>query len=115
MKFMLLIGGNHEAWNGLSDSMWAESEDTHRRLIADLTTSGEFIECDELRWEPASARVVRSVDGNLHSTPGTHSEDGNFASGYYLVQCRDIERATEIAGQLYESRFVPIEVRQVGR
>jgi len=49
----------------------------------------------------------------MAATPGPLHDDRDFASGY-LLNCVDIERASEIAGQLHESRFAPIEVRQVG-
>jgi hypothetical protein len=114
MKFMLLIGGSHAAWDQVSPEAWAESEAAHGTLIDELRASGEFLECDELNVTESGARVVRRPGDSVASTPGPLSDNGNFASGYYLVNCRDIARAEEIAGRLHESRFAPIEVRQVG-
>jgi hypothetical protein len=114
MKYLLLIGGSHAAWDPLTKSDWDESEAVHGALIAELKASGEFIECDELNVTDAGARVVRRQGDSVTSTVGPLSDDGNFASGYYLVQCANIERAVEIAGRLRESTFAPIEVRQVG-
>ena len=114
MKFMLLIGGSHAAWNLITPEAWAASETAHGAIIAELKTSGEFIECDELTVSDEGARVVRRTDHSVVSTPGPLADNGNFVSGYYLVSCRDIERAEEIAARLHESRFAPIEVRRVG-
>jgi hypothetical protein len=114
MKFMLLIGGNRSAWSRLSEADWSASKKVHADLIAELKRSGEFIECDELDATSAGARVVRSEDGVATPVEGPLHEGGDFASGYYLLECRDIDRASEVAGQLYESRFAAIEVRQVG-
>ncbi|NEM89932.1 hypothetical protein [Galbitalea soli] len=58
--------------------------------------------------------MVRSTDGQLAITAGPLYDSADFASGYYLLDCVDIDRACEIAGRLHESRFAPIEVRQVG-
>ncbi len=110
MKFMLLIGASRAEWARLGPADWADNQAAHGALIAELRQTGEFIECNELSAEPGGARVVRhdsALDGPLDDT-------GNFASGYYLVNCADIERACAIAKRLYESRFGPIEGRQVG-
>jgi hypothetical protein len=114
MKFLLLIGGNRAAWDAMSPEDWAESEGVHGALIAALKQSGEFIECNELAVTPAGARIVRTAAGSTEWTDGPLHDADDFASGYYLIECADIDRATEIAGELYESRFSPIEVRQVG-
>ena len=114
MKFMLLIGGSHAAWNAMSESMWKDSEATHARIIAELQQSGEFIACEELRTKTGGARDIRAETGTVKITDGPLDPAGNFASGYYLVEVADLDRATEITAQLYETRFAPIEVREVG-
>ncbi len=113
MKFMLLIGGSHEAWARLSPSDWSDSRAAHGLLIASLRQTGEFLECNELNVAPLGARVVRITNGEASAIDGPLKESGNFASGYYIVDCVDIDRACAIASQLYEGRFAPIEVRQV--
>lgn len=113
-KFLLLIGGNRDAWAALTPDDWSDNEGAHRALIAQLKQTGEFIECDELNVDPAGARIIRTADGVTSSADGPLHDGDDFASGYYLLDCSHIERASEIAAQLYESRFAPIEVRQVG-
>jgi hypothetical protein len=114
MKFMLLIGGNRAEWAKLSPEDWSASVEQHGRLIADLKGTGEFLECNELASTPEGARIVRQVDGRVSNTEGPLHDDTDFASGFYLLNCVDIARASEIAARLHESRFAPIEVRQVG-
>jgi hypothetical protein len=72
------------------------------------------LECNEINVTPQGARVVRIVNGASCATDGPLNDSGNFASGYYMIDCADIDRACAIASQLYEGRFAPIEVRQVG-
>lgn len=115
MKFLLLIGGSHAEWDKLTPSDWAESEGAHAVLIDELRASGEFLECNELDVSTDGARVVRTANGLVSATRGPLHDDGDFASGFYLIDCVDIERACQIAGRLHESRFAPIEVRQVGQ
>jgi len=114
MKFLLLIGGSHEAWARLSPSEWSDSRAAHGTLIANLRQTREFVECNELDVTPQGARVVRIANGAASAIDGPLNESGNFASGYYVIDCADIDRACAIASQLYEGRFAPIEVRQVG-
>jgi hypothetical protein len=72
------------------------------------------VECNELASTPEGSRIVRNLDGAMSTTAGPLHDDSDFASGYYLLNCVDIDRACEIAARLHESRFAPIEVRQVG-
>jgi hypothetical protein len=114
MKFLLLIGGNRDEWAKLTPEDWTQSEGVHGTLIAALKQSGEFIECNELGVTPETARVIRTIGGAPASTDGPLYDSDDFASGYYLVDCVDIDRASEIAAELYESSFCPIEVRLAG-
>lgn len=114
MKFLLLIGGSREAWARLSPSEWSDSRAAHGALIGSLRQTGEFLECNELSVEPPGARVVRVAGGAVSASDGPLGECGNFASGYYMIDCVDMGRACAIASQLYEARFAPIEVRRVG-
>ena len=114
MKFLLLIGGSREAWARLSPSDWSDSQAAHGALIAGLRQTGEFMQCNELSVAPQGARVVRIANGAASAIDGPLNESGNFASGYYMIDCVDIDRACAIASQLYEGRFAPIEVRQIG-
>ncbi|HEY8913382.1 YciI family protein [Lacisediminihabitans sp.] len=113
-KFLLLIGGSRDAWATLTPDDWSDSERAHVTLIAQLKQTGEFIECDELNVAPEGARIVRTAHGVTSAADGPLHDGDDFAAGYYLLNCADIERASEIAAHLYESRFAPIEVRQIG-
>ena len=114
MKFLLLVGGSQEAWAKLGPADWSANERAHGALIAQVKQTGEFIECGELNVTPAGARIVRTEKGVTSNSDGPLHGGENFASGYYLLDCADIERASAIAAELYESRFAPIEVRQIG-
>jgi hypothetical protein len=114
MKFMLLIGGSLSEWDKLTPADWTASERAHAALIDELRASGEFLESNELDVSDAGARIVRTINGVVSAVIGPLHGAGDFASGYYLIDCVNIDRACEIAGKLRECRFAPIEVRQVG-
>ncbi len=112
MKYMLLIYGNHQAWDAMSSEGFGRLMTAHTVLQEELTASGELVDTNELSVE--QARTVRTTDGTLVVTDGPFSESKEIFAGYYLIDCRDLDRATEIAGRLVESEFAPIEVRRVG-
>lgn len=108
MKYMLLIYGNEETWAALRADGMDAVLDAHRAVLAELRASGELVAADGLT--AAGARVVRVVDGVQAVTDGPFTEAKEVLAGYYLVNC-SLERATELAAQLPEARYSPIEVR----
>jgi len=106
---MLLIYGNHAAWDRMTEADWAENEAVHGRLIAELKSTGELLEVNELL--PEHSRIVRTTKGVPNVTEGAYNESVEFVSGYYLLNCAGINRASEIAGKLAEAEFSLIEVR----
>jgi len=112
MKFMLNIYGSHEVWNAMDDAAWDRLHQAHGALIAELRESGEFIETHPLSVD--DSRVVRRKDGALSVTDGPFVELKEIVGGYYIVDCIDIGRATQIAGNLVEAEFAPIDVRRIG-
>lgn len=108
MKYMLLIYGNQETWEALQADGMDAVLGAHRALLAELRASGELVSADGLTT--AEARVVRVVDGVQAVTDGPFTEAKEVLAGYYLVDC-SLERALELAAQLPEAHYSPIEVR----
>ncbi|MFL6238544.1 MAG: YciI family protein [Actinomycetes bacterium] len=112
MKFMILIYGSPKAWDGLGEAEVAELADAHARVHRELTPTGELVAASELDLD--SARVVRAQGGVATVTHDAFTEGREFISGYYIVECHDVDRATEIAGWFAETKFAPVEVRRLG-
>jgi hypothetical protein len=111
MKYMLLIYGNHAAWDAMTEQSQQELIQVHVSLQAELTASGELLDVNELPLQ--DAKIVRTSGGVPVVTDGPFAESKEILAGYYLVDCASVERAAEIAGRLVEAEFAPIEVRQV--
>lgn len=109
MKYMLLIYGNQDTWDALSAEGMEAVYGAHRELLQELKASGELVATNGLTL--ADARIVRVADGVPAVTDGPFSEAKEVLAGYYLVDCADLERATELAGRLREAQYSPIEVR----
>ena len=94
MKFMLLIyenPGTREAF--FSDEKLRAEMNTY---VDGLRESGELVDGEGLA-DPSTARVVRIENGVPAVTDGPYMEAKEYFGGYMIVDCDDIERATEIA------------------
>jgi hypothetical protein len=112
MRYLILIYGNWDAWNGIDEALGKRIMAAHVALSEDLTASGELIETQELR--PEGAKTVRVKGGAVSVTDEPFIEVKEIVAGYYIVECASIDRAVEIAGRLVEAEFAPIEVRPIG-
>jgi hypothetical protein len=112
MKYLLMIYGNSAAWNALTKDAVDRLVRAHQSVQEELTASGELIDSQELAVE--DSKVVRTSGGRSVVTDGPFTEGTQFVSGYYLIDCAGVERATEIAGRFAEAEFAPIEVLRLG-
>jgi hypothetical protein len=111
VRFMLTIYNNDAALRAIEGPDREEFERAHRAVQEELRASGEFVDSHELA--DVDARVVRSRAGRPIATDGPLMRTEDWAGGYYIVDCVDIDRAAEIAGRFVEARYAPIEVRRV--
>jgi hypothetical protein len=75
---------------------------------AEAAGAGEWVEGAAVA-HPALARTVRVRDGVADSTAGPY-RDG-LLTGFWLVDCGDLDRAVELAARLPEARAAAVEVR----
>jgi hypothetical protein len=104
---MLLIYGNQATW----DAMVEEDYQAHASLVEELGESGELLGSEGLTT--LNARTVRAPNGVPVVTDGPFSEAKEVLAGYYLVDCDSLERATEVAARLPETRRSLVEVRRI--
>jgi hypothetical protein len=113
MRYMLVIYGNYAGWKSSTQEDFQKLMTGHGRLQAQLTASGEFVATSELPLD--NAKVVSTRSGFPVVTAGPLNAEGDIVAGYYVVECTDVERASDIAGLLAEIEFGLIEVRQMTR
>ena len=61
----------------------------------------------------ADATSVRVRDGEVLISDGPFAETKEQIGGYYLVDCKDLDEATEVAAKLPGARDGTIEVRPI--
>ena len=113
MKYMLILYGSQRAWDALTEADVDQLAKAHTDIKSELTQSGEMVAACELEVE--GAQVVNSNGDTIAVTDGPFSEGQQVISGYYIINCVDTARATEIASKFAELRFAPIEVRRLGK
>jgi hypothetical protein len=113
MKYMLIFYGSQIAWDSLTEADVDQLAKAHADIKHELTQTGEMVAACELEIE--GAQVVKSNRETIAVTDGPFSEGQQVISGYYIIDCIDTARATEVASKFAEIKFSPIEVRRLGK
>ncbi|MGC4087921.1 MAG: YciI family protein [Polyangiaceae bacterium] len=61
----------------------------------------------------ATATTVRVRDGKTLSTDGPFAETREQLGGYYLIEAKDLDEATQIAARIPSARWGSVEVRPI--
>ena len=112
MKYMLLIYTNPANWAALSEDERAGLNRDYGTFTQDIVASGEFVSGDPLAGLE-TATTVRVRGGETESTDGPFVESKEHLAGYYVVDCKDLDRALALAARIPDARLGAIEVRPV--
>ena len=108
MKYLLLICGTDKNMQdpepGVMDRHYAMAEEAIRR--------DAYVTCDALT-ATASATQVRVRDGKVVRSDGPFAESKEVVGGFYMLECRDLDEAVELAAMVPAPRDGYIEVRPV--
>ena len=108
MKYMLMICVDEAVT--LEPEEVAESESLMTSWLED--TIGRGVNLHGGRLCPAStATTVRVRDGAVLVTDGPFAETKEQIAGYDVIECADLDEATEVASRHPVARFGTIEVR----
>ncbi|RJO78384.1 hypothetical protein D5S18_05645 [Nocardia panacis] len=106
MKYMILSYGSQRDYDGMAgkESTWTAADfAAMTAFMAEFTNrlaeSGELVETRGLA-EPARTRRLGNRAGAPFVTDGPYAETQEVLAGYWVVECADFDRATEIAGGL---------------
>jgi hypothetical protein len=112
MKYLLLLTMNPSLWATLTEEQQNEIFAGHDAFQGPLRESGELLGFVALA-DPTNSRTVRVRDGVIEATDGPYIETKEFLAGYYAVECETPERVVEIAAQIPDAKYTPIEIRPV--
>jgi hypothetical protein len=114
MRYMLLIYNDAAAWEAMSPEESQKAFADYGTFTQRIVDSGEFLAGDPLQGVE-TATTVRVRNGKAATTDGPFAETKEVLGGYYLVDCKDLDRATEIAAEIPDAALGSgsVEVRPV--
>jgi hypothetical protein len=117
VRYLLLIYDEQSA--AASPTTPAPSEEDVTRVMGDyaaftkeLRDRGVF-EAGEALQSVASASTVRLREGQTLITDGPFMETKEALGGFYMLNCRDLDEALELAAKCPAAQFGSIEVRPI--
>jgi len=112
VKYMLLIYSNPANWAALSETERHALNADYGTFTQEIVASGEFVSGDPLAGVD-TATTVKVRGGEADTTDGPFIESKEHLAGYYVVDCKDLDRALALAARIPDARFGGIEVRPV--
>ncbi len=112
MHYMVLIYGNEAASAAMSQAekeaemgaYWGFNKMTEE---SGLKTGGEAL------LPTSSATTVRVREGKVLATDGPFAETKEQLGGFYLLKCKDLDQAIEVAAQIPGAATGSIEIRPI--
>lgn len=112
MRYLLLIAGDESARSAVSAEEDAATLDEYAEWMKNVAERGLLQGGERVR--PASdATTVRVRNGEILTTDGPFAETKEQMGGYYLVDCKDLDEAIEVAAKIPGARTGSIEVRPI--
>ena len=112
MQYMLLIYGDQNGWETLSEAERGEMMQAYGSFSQELRDSGSLVAGDAL--EPTeTATTVRVRDDETLTTDGPFAETKEQLGGYYLVEADSLDEAIGWAAKIPGARYGSVEVRPV--
>jgi len=112
MRYLLLIYGPQWDRSGVSPEQMQAVMDEWTDYTADLLKRG-VSEGGEALEPVSTATTVRVRDGEKLITDGPFAETNEVLGGYYLLNCKNLDQAIEIAAQCPGARDGSIELRPI--
>ena len=110
MKYMLLF------WVDESGEVTADEDAAQliavKSWVEEMTERGIAVSGGSLR-SAREAKIARVRDGELLITDGPFAETKEQIGGFYLVDCKDLDEAIEVASKIPGVRDGSIEVRPI--
>jgi hypothetical protein len=112
MRYLLLIYGPEWDASGMTEEQVQASMEEWTDYTANLLKRGVMEGGDAL--EPTStATTVRVRSGDTLTTDGPFAETNEVLGGYYVLNCKDLNEAIEIAAKCPGARNGSIELRPI--
>jgi len=112
MKYLLLIYTDENVDARMSEAE-QEANMAEYYAFSNMVRERKVYESGEALHPTSSATTVRVRDGKTLTTDGPFAETKEQLGGFYMVDCKDLDEAIEIASRIPGARHGSIEVRPV--
>jgi len=114
MRYMLLIYTDASAWEAMSPEDYQQVHGAYASFTQRIVESGELIAGDALQGID-TATTIRVRNGRPASTDGPFAETKEVLGGFYMVDCKDLDRASELAAAIPDAGLGSgsIEIRPI--
>lgn len=112
MHYMVLIYGS-EATAAAMTQAEREAETQAYWAFNKLTEERKALVSGEALVPTSSATTIRVRDGKLLTTDGPFAETKEQLGGFYILDCKDLDEAIELASQIPGTKTGSVEIRPV--
>ncbi len=112
MRYMFLICNEENAIEALSPDEHAATTAEYMAFAEEMSRRGTLLGGEQLR-RTSDATTVQVRDGAVLVADGPFAETKEQVGGYYLIDCRDLDDAIEVASKIPGARHGMIEVRPI--
>lgn len=108
MLYMFLLYWNEENPGAPSEVVIKE----HFAFAEKARSRGAYVSSEALGGA-SNATTVRLRDGKAMVTDGPYLETKEAMGGYYILDCKDLDDALELAAMIPDAKYSGVEVRPV--
>jgi hypothetical protein len=112
MQYLLLIYGNEQNGAQMNEAAAKAMMNDYRVFTESIAKSGHYKGGNALQ-PTKTATTVKMRDGKRQTTDGPFAETREQLGGYYLVDAKDLDEASEIASRIPGAKWGSIEIRPV--
>ena len=111
-QYALLIYTEERPQEEVSQEQWNEVMDAYNAFTKEIAERG-IMRGGEALEDTNTATTVRVRDGKTLTTDGPFAETKEVLGGFYLVDCKDLDEAIEVAAKIPGAQLGSVEVRPV--
>jgi hypothetical protein len=112
MRYALLIYANEQDWANQTEEEGQAQFQEYMAFTKDIVDRG-LQQSGEALQPTATATTVRVRDGETVTTDGPFAETKEQLGGFYIIECKDLDEAIEVAARIPDARGGSIEVRPI--
>jgi hypothetical protein len=112
MRYAMLICVEEKLSHAMTPDEGAAMSATYAAFMEEMGQRG-VIEGGERLRDVSDATTVRVRDGEVLTSDGPFAETKEQIGGYFIVNCKDLDEAVEIASKIPGAGHGSIEVRPI--